>query len=489
MPQFRRPSRPLAALALLVMFGASLITAPAEAQGGSQSAAPVLVEITSATVAGTYTVSWQTLGGCDPGEGTSGRSGEVVLTVEAEGSPDDTPTPGKLTGTEVNNVVVIHPFCIYRWTVSLVEATTEANCIVGPSPFAPDANNEIRITLADPAASCSQGSGITVRIHPITPVATDDSDHNAILKTQFTATARPVKNAPKRCSTRTAVSEVDDKKTPGDTTDDTVSIELKVVDTTAAGRECRYDVSLGLPRQLTAAHGQDDPIVFKNVDPLATLDFSVGVARKTIYLLQSVIGDSGEAYARYKMSKTCGDPDPLPEVLLPHPATGGIRSTPTATLVELREGRFNITAALADDPSADDAFDGIASRVLDNEGDECEATVSVSHLPERCVAEEEKLTLDLTATPRNTIFEFEITCGDDVATATGETGTTGDGSTGETGTTGDGSTGETGTTGDGSSGDTPSGSGANNSAGVTHDDSADERESPNETPRKDVPTG
>ena len=34
--------------------------------------------------AGTYTISWKTKGGCDPGSGTSGASGSVTMTI-AEG--------------------------------------------------------------------------------------------------------------------------------------------------------------------------------------------------------------------------------------------------------------------------------------------------------------------------------------------------------------------------------------------------------------------
>ena len=416
--------------------GPILLAAPAAAQDGRQRVQPVIVRITTPTVAGEYTVTWQTLGGCDPGAGTSGNSGTVVLTVEAAGAADDTPAPGELTGTAAEDVVVVRPTCIYRWQVSLVEATTDANCVVGPAPFAPDTNNEIRITLADPATSCAQGSRITVRIHPAVAVTVDSTDHNAILATSFRATARRVEGAPTRCSTKTEVSEVDDKETPGDTTDDTVSVELKVVDVTSAGEACRYDVTLRLPSSLTAAHSGH---VVNDVDPLAAIDVSVGVVAKTLYVVQNVVGDSGDANVQYAMSTVCGDPSPLPDVLLPGSPSSGIQLVPSETVVELREGRFNITAAIADDPTAEDAFDGVALRVLDNKGEPCEATITVSHLPERCTAEETSLSADLTRSPDETIFEFKITCSDevekdteaDLGTGTAETGTA------ETGTDGD----------------------------------------------------
>ena len=398
--------------ALVVLASGSILpAAPAAAQDGRQRVQPVIVRITTPTVAGEYTVTWQTLGGCDPGAGTSGNSGTAVLTVEAAGAADDTPAPGELTGAAAEDVVVIRPTCVYRWGVSLVEATTNANCVVGPTPLAPDTNNEIRITLADPATSCAQGSRITVRINPAVVVTVDSTDHNAILATSFSATARRVEDAPKGCSTKTAVSEVDDKETPGDTTDDTVSVELEVVDVTSAGEACRYDVTLRLPPSLTAAHRGH---IVKDLDPLVTIDISVSVVAKTLYVVQNVVGDSGDANAQYAMSTVCGDPSPLPDVLLHAPLSGGIQVGPSETVVELREGRFNITAAIADDPTADDAFDGVALRVLDNKGEPCEATITVSQLPERCTAEGTSLSADLTRSPDDTIFEFKITCSDEV---------------------------------------------------------------------------
>ena len=253
-----------------------------------------------------------------------------------------------------------------------------------------------------------------MRLHPAVAVGIDDTDHNAVLRTRFIATARRVEDAPRRCFPRTGISKLDDMDTPDDTTDDTVSIELRVFATTADGKECRYDVTLRVPRQLAAVRGDHEHNVFKNVDPKATIDFSVGVATKQVFLLQTVVGDSGGADVRYDLSRTCSSPDDLglPDPLLPI-AAGGISSTESVTTVELREGRFNITAVLADDPSAEDAFDGYPLRVLDNRGVTCEATVSVSHLPEHCAAEESSLTINLARTPDRTILEFTITCGAD----------------------------------------------------------------------------
>ncbi len=440
MPLVRHLIGLLAVLSILGA-GAALTAAPVAGQAGGESHGPAVIKITSATTAGTYKVSWRTLGGCDPGTGTSGMAGEIILVVESTGTPDDTPTPGELTGEADVGVVVTRETCIYAWSVSFVEATTDGNCIVGPAPFEPDDNNEIRITLVDPATSCTQQSRIVVRLHPTLPLTVDDTDHNALLRSRFIATARRVADAPRRCTTRTAVSKVDDNETPGDTGDDTVSLELRVVATTAAGEECRYDVTLRVPRRLAATRGDQEHAVFENIQPPGTIDFSVGVATKKLYLLQTVAGDSGSANARYSLEKTCGEPDPLPEPLLPLPSGGGIQALEHPSLVELREGRYNITAAIAEDPAAPGAFDGIELRVLDNEGETCEATVTVLDLPERCTTEESSLTVSLPLAPDPTIVEFEITCGDDVASGDGDETdgeeTNGDGADGDQDTDGD----------------------------------------------------
>lgn len=462
-----RRSAGLLAVPLLVATALALAAAPAAGQAEDRPAPLVIVRITSASTAGTYTVGWQTLGSCDPGSDTSGMSGEVTLRVAARGTPDSTPEPGELTGTPSTAFVVTRPICAYVWHVSFVEATTDANCIVGPAPFAPDGRNAIRITLDDPATSCAQRSRIVVQLLPAVPVTVDDTDHNAILRTRFIATARRVEDAPRRCGTRTAVSKLDDNDTPDDTTDDSVSIELRVVGTTADGEECRYDVTLRVPRRLVATHGDHDHNIFEDVDPLATLSFTVGIASKTILLLQSVVGDAGGATARYELDRTCGKPEDsdIPGPLLPRAPETLIREIEPVILVELREGRFNITPALADDPAGRDAFDGVAVSVLDNEGETCNATVSVTHLPQRCVPDKAEITINLIRAPEPTVLEFEITCGGEVADSSGDgtgAGTDPDdeGDSGES-ETGDGGGGETGT------GEQEGGEGAGNDRGTS----------------------
>lgn len=403
----RKVGTALAAIAAVsVLLGSA---APALGQDGSRLEPNRLVAITTPANAGTYKVSWRALGGCDPGPGTSGMAGEITLTVRADGSPDDDPQPGELTGTPATEVVVVNPRCVYEWTVMAIEATTNGNCMVGPVPFEPDDDFRITITLDDPDTACSRQSRIVVRLSPAAGVDGDATDHNAILRATFSATAVPAERSPKGCSSRRASSKVDDRDTPTET-DDIVTIELPVVEVTAAGGTCRYDVALRLPGQFVATFEGRRIQVLEDVAGLATIDVLVGVVSRMILLLQTVVGDSGGANAHYALSTECGPPSPLPETMSQDPESG-IWEVAGTTLVELREGRFNITAALADDPAAEGAFDGVPARALGSSGEDCRATVSLTRLPPQCLAEATDITVDLATASERVIFEFRMTCG------------------------------------------------------------------------------
>ena len=53
---------------------------------------------------GTYTISWETQGGCDPGSGTSGASGSVTITVADDGTADDGNGTQQQTGVVIDNI-------------------------------------------------------------------------------------------------------------------------------------------------------------------------------------------------------------------------------------------------------------------------------------------------------------------------------------------------------------------------------------------------
>ena len=109
------------------------------------TAAPQAVTITTASTAGTYTVSWVTQGRCDPGGGTSGASGSVALTVVDDGTNTN---DGR--GTPAADSVVINDICDYDWSATFVTAAGVTCRITARSV---EVNNN-RINLAIASGSC-----------------------------------------------------------------------------------------------------------------------------------------------------------------------------------------------------------------------------------------------------------------------------------------------------------------------------------------------
>ncbi len=323
------------------------------------------------------------------------------MTVTASTGQDSDPTPGELTGTGASQVIRINPICAYEWNASLIESTTGAICKVGPDPFTPDSNNEIRIMVSSASTSCAQGSRIMVRISPLP----DNPDRTAILAMSLVAYAIPAQGAPGSCSVVSAEPEVDDRGTPTDVLDDTIQIELKVVEE-AAGGNCHYDIRLQLSLGFSAANGVDS---VRRLSPGASVEFGVDVTTIPIVLIQRVIGDSGGANARYTLSTVCPPPassDPTLPGILPAPSIAPL----VTRLVRLMPGRFNISAALAADRADPDARNGAAVPVLDTDGRGCHATVSLSELPDGCTAEHRAFTLDLLRAPSRITMEFRVHC-------------------------------------------------------------------------------
>ena len=124
------------------------------------SAAKQVVTITTAATpqAGTYTATWETNGGCDPGAGTSGASGSITLEVaDADGAGDAT------TGAQQETGVVTDTICNYSWEFTFTNAAG-ASCGVTatPDPIVP-ATETITLEGSAPTA-CDTMANIVVTI-------------------------------------------------------------------------------------------------------------------------------------------------------------------------------------------------------------------------------------------------------------------------------------------------------------------------------------
>ena len=113
--------------------------------------------------------------------------------------------------------------------------------------------------------------------------------------------------------------------------------------------------------------------------------------------------------------QACGIPDDLPDNLL---GTGGISTDWCVTIVELREGYFNISTAVMS-PTDEDAAGRFRARrlALNYEADPCVVTAEVYHLPANCAAAVADQSADLTTgidARGRAIMRFDITCSADM---------------------------------------------------------------------------
>ena len=387
--------------------------------------------------AGTYTVSWETQGGCDPGSGTSGASGSVTLTIDDATPNDDSANLGPSAQTGI----VTDEVCNYTYEATFTNAAGADCTVTGSGAAGAIAVADTGVLALTGTTNCSTLVDIVVTIKGApqkaaefctatdistagtddVPCGTDDGartpvadetvktaaeasalNDGAVAATTFTVTATPVgvttgAEPHADCAGASGETAVADTGQPN-------KVTLKVTDKTSGQTDnCRYDISVALPNGFAA--GAKGSTISKGVDPEADgaadtaadgdadteatgddgdtdddLDLTVKVAAVKVYLVQNVIGDAGGASAEYKYEAAqCGAPG-LPGALTATPTSGGISTVAGKTLVELRTGIFNISEAIGADPAAD----GVRAHALNADGDACEATVSVSGVPASC---------------------------------------------------------------------------------------------------------
>ena len=270
-----------------------------------------------------------------------------------------------------------------------------------------------------------------------------DPTVGAILNTTFTVTATPVKDSNDECQAVTKEAEFDDNDTLS-RVDDAVVVNLPVlVETLELTKRCEYDVVADLPAGFNHTAGDpksneekvetDDFNAVSGIppacnapavpagtdcvpyDPPVTLD--VAVAVRSIYILQNVVGDSGGANVRYTLTldKECAIPHDLPENLASK-LVGGIQTKKAVTVVELREGFFNISAAVMGREVTDIDSGGrtFAPRYAMNaDGEPCTFTAAVSHMPDICDAAEDSITANAVTgadSSGRVVTTFDIGC-------------------------------------------------------------------------------
>ena len=405
------------------------------------SAAKDVVTVTTPTNAGEYTVSWSTKGGCDPGAGTSGASGSVTLTV-AESSPGSgtgtatetgivietdctyewkatytnaagvacavtgTGTDGAIAVADTGTLALTAGTCVStgKFAVTVRGSGTQiGDCIkVTPTETVPNTADDCDVDDADDDNTLTTGVDAGTRL----AVAADNKNVTATSATTFTITATPEKvngKVPDGCN---AVSE-DTEKDYAD--DELQKATLEVTDVALGGAACTYTVTAALPAGFAAGDGslRSTANLKKEQNPDATSngpdgdagsncgtatatdacadngtivvpDLTVSIGTVKVFLVQNVIGDAGGANAKYTYEATCGVSG-LPGALT-STTSGGISTVAQHNVVELRAGRYNISAALP----GGTATDGVQSMTLDAKGKACEGTIAVTGAPSSC---------------------------------------------------------------------------------------------------------
>ena len=389
--------------------------------------------------AGTYTVSWETQGGCDPGSGTSGASGSVTLTVaDADGAGTATTGPQQETG------VVTDVICNYSWKATFTNAAGAA-CVIGGTDTSGTTAANLVVTDAGLLSLVTADCAATAKIHVtvkapgvnlgdcITAPDGDGGFDNATCETANTADPQTggfneagaddvtdAASAGAAAATTFTITATPEPPTPGgdvpegcnaasgetETDYDDNSLQKAVLTVTSValgGANCTYTVSAAVPAGFAAGDGaprstgnsqkgQDpgsqatdggpdgDTTTAGDNNDIVVPDLTVSIGAVKVYLVQNVIGDAGGASASYKYEAPCGAPG-LPGALQRIPQSGGISTVEATTVVELRTGRFNISEAISAEATA---ADGQSATALNNKGEACEATIAVSGVPAHC---------------------------------------------------------------------------------------------------------
>ena len=252
--------------------------------------------------AGTYTLSWETQGGCDPGAGTSGASGSVTLTVTDSTPNDDTAN----TGPRQETGIVTEDICNYTYKATFTNAAgadcavtgTGANgalavadatnvlALTGGTGTACTTTANIYVTVKAPGDYRAVGTCYTITPAEASPFAGDDCDvDNADDDDDLTTgvdtgtrrlTADDVADAASRgaaSATTFTVTATPEPPTPGgqvpegcrggsedtETDHDDNNLQkavVKVVNATRSGANCIYTVTATLPSGFVAGGGE-----------------------------------------------------------------------------------------------------------------------------------------------------------------------------------------------------------------------------------------
>lgn len=420
---------------LSVLSVAGLLAALLALTGGPASAETGLITVDATNVrGGTYTVSWEALGGCN-----SSSDGSVSKDVAAGA------TAGALTlgSFSTNND------CQYKFTaVYITDGAAGFNfpggdtvakgvrCAATVTPTGVDGDTATAASASVDTSDtdCMDAPKVTFTVNGpadnANTAAAESADRAAVGSRKWVVTATPTgkgadgneASAAKECVVVSGTTDRDDSANPQ-------TVELTVIKrgllNEGQATSCQYDVSVAL--QDGFVENAKDSAIVKAWDAEDDAPvFLLKVALREVFVVQSVTGDSGGGMVEYSTELSCTSPDGAAFTLPPSISTvstqGGIVTVKGRTLVPLDPGRYDVSSGIAGSMtstmSGTSTRKAVISRAVANNGDNCSIAVSVSDVPAGCTVADASQTVNLLTANAQSIVEFSYSCTAAASTAT-----------------------------------------------------------------------
>ena len=412
---------------LSVLSVAGLLAALLALTGGPASAETGLITVQSTDVrGGTYTVSWEALGGCD-----ASSNGSVSKAVKAGATGGDL-TIGSFSTN--NN-------CQYKFSAVYVTDAAAGFDFGGSSPVAAGTRCAATVTPngvdGDPATTatavvdtsdtdCIDAPEVVFTVNgpadDANTAADESADRAAVGNRKWVVTATPTG---KGANGEEASAAAECVEVSG-TTDRTDSANPQTVKLTVVKRgllkdgqatSCQYDVSVALQDGFVETAKDSSMAKAWDADDDAPV-LLLKVAVREVFVVQSVTGNSGGGMVEYSTELSCSSPDGTPFTLPPSISTvatqGGIVTVKGRTLVPLDPGRYDVSSGIAGSMTSTVAGTpnrrAVISRAVASNGDNCAIAISVKDVPAGCTVAAASQTVNLLTASAQSIVEFSYSC-------------------------------------------------------------------------------
>ncbi len=415
-----------------VLSVAGLLAALLAVAGTPASAAVGLIEALDpdpgdtgvGAIGGTYTVSWTAKAGCD-----QSQNGSVTRVIKEGADSAADRRIGSYRTSDNCNYDVSAVFVATERAIGTGEKGARCAARVQADP-----NTIIRasgtLTVTVAGTDCVGKSQVVVTVDG---ADADDSDDAAVLARTWTVTATPTGRGADDETASAAAECAEVSGTTKKSTDDPAKqvVTLKPI---AEGLEkdgtdtsCSYDISVALQdgyEERTKDSSKylkwdaGDELNEAGDAGSSALTFNLKVAKREIFVVQSVQGDAGGGQVQYNSAVTCAEAGfSLPTTIDSSSTAGGIVTVRAKSLVPLNTGRFDVTAgimgATASTTTGTTSRQTIAQKAVATDGKACTISLSVdtdTPIPDNCSTSTMSQMLDLSTAKAQNIIEFAFVC-------------------------------------------------------------------------------